>query len=484
MKFSNFRSNIYFKAGIVIFAGLLLPALIMGLIEFKTLEKQLITKAHNHVKDSADLLALGLSRALWDYSLLNVEPIVKASLSEGEIIKVTVLDSNHSIFYQTDKKNKKQTESKIADTHFAVSPIINNDKLIGKVLIEYSLSNIYLTLREQMYNFVIMRLLQVLLALAMILAFIYWGFLKRINRLSTQAKKLDHQVLNEPFIWENGDPINELGRDLESARQSLNRLFEEVKIKNDELSQLNIELENKVKEKTLQIIHSARMVALGEMAAGVAHEINNPLTVVIVKAKALVNGLKIDRYTKEETTYHLQKIITMGERIDKIVRGLRSFSGNSQKEEMQLISLIQIFTETFDLCQEKLKNNNITLKIASIPNIDIECRGIEISQVLLNLINNASDAIKDLETKWIMIDAVVINNSTLEIRVTDSGPGIHPEIANKIMLPFFTTKPNDQGTGLGLSISSGIIEEHQGRLWLDQYSANTSFVVHVPVLRA
>jgi len=115
-----------------------------------------------------------------------------------------------------------------------------------------------------------------------------------------------------------------------------------------------------------------------------------------------------------------------------------------------------------------------------MPDIEIECRSVEISQVFLNLINNAADAIRDLDQKWIAVEATVKNNM-LEIRLTDSGKGIEPEIAVKMMQPFFTTKPVDQGTGLGLSISSGIIEEHRGRLWLDDEASNTSFVFQVPV---
>ncbi len=474
-----FQRNIYFKVGMILFIGLLFPALIMGFIEFKNLEKQLVIEERAHIKDSTDLMAFGLSRALWDFSLVNVEPIVKASLSNSEIINVTVYDQNGDIFYQ---ENPTGTEASSIAHEEAHSLITHNEKIIGRVVVEYTLKKVYVTLRQHLFSFIIMRILQLILALGMLLAFLYWSFIRRLNRLSTQAKKLDQQVLNEPFSWEPGDPIDELGMDLERARQSLSNLFVEVKVTNFELSQLNIELENKVKEKTQRIVHSARMIALGEMAAGVAHEINNPLTVIMTRSKMMLNGLKTDRYTKDESANNLQKIITMSARIDKIVKSLRSFSGNSEKEQMKHVPLTQIFTDTFDLCQEKLKSNNIELKISPLPDLQVECRSIEISQVLLNLINNASDAIKDLDEKWISIEAS-IDKKNLQVRVSDSGTGIGPEIATKIMLPFFTTKAVDQGTGLGLSIASGIIEEHHGRLWLDQFSNHTSFVFQIPIHR-
>jgi C4-dicarboxylate-specific signal transduction histidine kinase len=484
MKLSKLKSNIYIKVSVIVFAGLLVPALIIGVIEFNNLKKELITKAKNHVTESTNLMATGLSRALWDYSSSNVESIVKVSLSDTEITKVTVVDSFGRIFYKQTISKNIPTDHSGDNVGHTVAPIIHNDVHIGNVAIEYSLANVNRVLKEYLSYFILMRLGQLFLALGAVLALMHWGVLTRINRLSSQAQKLDQQILDQPFIWEEGDPINELGLDLENARQSLNKLFLEVKEKNEQLSNLNVQLENKVKARTLQIIHSARMAALGEMAAGVAHEINNPLTVIIVKAKSLIKALKLKKINEDELAHHLEKIIHMGDRINKIVKGLRSFSRNSEKDQMKITPINDIFTETLDLCQQKLKSDNIELRLDVLPDYHLECRKVEISQVLLNLINNAADAIKDQSSKWIEIKTAIVNVSTLEVRVTDSGEGINYEIASKIMQPFFTTKDVDQGTGLGLSISSGIIEDHQGKLWLDQTFKNTSFVFQIPLSKS
>src|SRR5262249_54178985 len=132
------------------------------------------------------------------------------------------------------------------------------------------------------------------------------------------------------------------------------------------------------------------------------------------------------------------------------------------------------------LCSERLRRNSIQLKIQhGSPNLKIECRSTEISQVLLNLLNNALDAVQPLDQKWISIDVADAGND-VEIAVTDSGPGIPAHLRDKIAQPFFTTKEIGKGTGLGLSISRGIAEAHHGGLFLDPVCANTRFIVCLP----
>ena len=116
----------------------------------------------------------------------------------------------------------------------------------------------------------------------------------------------------------------------------------------------------------------------------------------------------------------------------------------------------------------------------SIPNeLSIECQHVQIGQVILNLVSNSIDAIKDREEKWIKVAALDLIDF-VEISVMDSGPGIPAEVADKLMTPFFTTKPAGQGTGLGLSISRRILADHGGDLRLDRAANHTRFVLVIP----
>jgi C4-dicarboxylate-specific signal transduction histidine kinase len=176
----------------------------------------------------------------------------------------------------------------------------------------------------------------------------------------------------------------------------------------------------------------------------------------------------------------LVKIEATADRIAKIIRGLRTFSRDSSSDPMTLAKVNGMITEVLDLAGERFKNHDVQLLIFAAEDLLISCRPQQIGQVLLNLINNAHDAVMALSERWVRID-VARSGKMIRISVTDSGKGIPAEIASKIMNPFFTTKEVGQGTGLGLSISKGIAEDHGGSLTYDPTSANTRFVFEVPM---
>ena len=124
--------------------------------------------------------------------------------------------------------------------------------------------------------------------------------------------------------------------------------------------------------------------------------------------------------------------------------------------------------------------HGVNLEYVAATDVDIDCRAGEIVQVLLNLLNNAYDAISESSEKWIKVE-LKKEPKSIAIWVTDSGGGIPTEVQKKIMQPFFTTKEVGKGTGLGLSISRGIIESHHGQLILDTSSANTCFIIKLPI---
>ncbi len=133
------------------------------------------------------------------------------------------------------------------------------------------------------------------------------------------------------------------------------------------------------------------------------------------------------------------------------------------------------------LCAERFKNNGVQIDAKGICDTTVFCRETQISQVILNLLNNAFDATQEFEQRWIKIAAEVTPNSMVQISVTDSGKGIAKEHQDKIMLPFFTTKALGKGTGLGLSISLGIMEANKGKIYLDKTCTNTRFILELPI---
>jgi len=230
------------------------------------------------------------------------------------------------------------------------------------------------------------------------------------------------------------------------------------------------------------IVSTSKLTALGEMAGGMAHEINTPLGVIKMRANQLRRLLAQPQFDIEVGRSMADAIEMTADRIGKIVQGLRSFSRHSEDDLLASESLLTIIDDTLDLCSQRLANQGIGITVAKFSAIQINCRPAQISQVLVNLLNNAGDAIEVRPDKWIAIE-VVEHDDVVDIRVSDSGDGISVEIEQKLFQPFFTTKPIGKGTGLGLSISKGIVAEHGGHLFLDRSRANTCFVVRLPRLR-
>ncbi|MBC7385395.1 MAG: PAS domain-containing protein [Cryobacterium sp.] len=225
------------------------------------------------------------------------------------------------------------------------------------------------------------------------------------------------------------------------------------------------------------MLQSSKMASLGQMAAGVAHEVNNPITIIHGTAGLLRRAIDTNQMDPVKLSSGLERIERTAMRISRIVRGLRMFTRSGQNDPMTMSQLDQIFEETLDLCRERFKDHRIDLKISPIPSVSLKCRPTQISQVFLNLLNNAFDAVVTLEDRWVEIDFTHAGAETLVVTITDSGKGISRDIQKRLMEPFFTTKEPGKGTGLGLPISRRIMEEHRGRLSFDADFEHTRFVV-------
>lgn len=239
--------------------------------------------------------------------------------------------------------------------------------------------------------------------------------------------------------------------------------------------------ESLIKEQSLKLVTSSRLAALGEMAANLAHEINNPLAIIQSHAslmKLLSSRAALSSSDVERSASHIEKTV---ERIAAIMKGLKIISKDGDNDPFQTVSAQNLVEDTLSFCKERLRKNGIDLRVAEIsPELSIACRPVQLSQALLNLLNNAFDAVMPLQTKWISVEAKATGENCI-ISVADSGPGIPPELKKKIMEPFFTTKGNEHGTGLGLSISSKIIEAHSGTLHINDQVQNTQFDIHLPL---
>ncbi len=238
--------------------------------------------------------------------------------------------------------------------------------------------------------------------------------------------------------------------------------------------------EELVKEQQIKLISSSKLSTLGEMAGGVAHEINNPLAIIQTLSGQLQELLENEIPDPVLVKGLASQIETTTTRIATIVRGLRSFSRDGSRDPFQLINAKKLIEQTLSLCNEKFISSGITVTIKTTgKDFDFEARETEISQVIFNLLSNAHDAILTYKEKWIKIE-IVAKNEWIEIQITDCGKGIPTGLQEKIFQPFFTTKEIGKGMGMGLSISIGIIKNLNGELRLDTQCSNTCFVIRFP----
>jgi signal transduction histidine kinase len=294
----------------------------------------------------------------------------------------------------------------------------------------------------------------------------YW----MIDRLWLGRIRKMTQVLAELEIGKDQFPkLDDSHRDeIHVLASTLNSLFERLQ---DSQKQIN--------DRNAALAQSAKLASLGEMAAGVAHEINNPLAVIFGKIDQISEHVSRPTLDRERVLSDCAKITKMVQRIVAIIRGLKNFSRSGEADPFTRQSLDSIVNESIALCSERFKSANIPLTIELCSEAWINCRPSQISQIILNLLNNAFDAVEKHQTPWVKLSAQLTEDQIV-IRCTDSGTGIPQEIAAKMMQPFFTTKPIGQGTGLGLSISFGIARDHGGELKINTDSPNTEFALTLP----
>lgn len=234
-----------------------------------------------------------------------------------------------------------------------------------------------------------------------------------------------------------------------------------------------------VDEQRLKMVAASKLTALGEMAGGVAHEINNPLAIIHGNAEVLRLWAEQGELDRERVCTMAQTLSITTTRIAKIVRGLRTISRNAEHDPCEQAPLAPLLEHVVSLSAARARDEQIEIEVSPVPpDFTVPCRPAQVSQVLLNLLNNAFYACREGE-RWVRLE-VKDGGSEVEIAVLDGGRGVPPSVREKLFQPFFTTKPVGSGTGLGLSIGAALAESHGGSLALDPASPRTRFVLKLP----
>ena len=233
----------------------------------------------------------------------------------------------------------------------------------------------------------------------------------------------------------------------------------------------------KLQEQNAKQMYNAKLVSIGEMASSIAHEINNPIGIIEGQLRQL------EYYTEKEDKWKqveiIDKIQNNTKRVIEIVKGLKNLSKNSERENMKVISLNCFFEQFQKYNYVKTVDSKVEVEYPEFKKkLEVYGKDTALSQILINLINNAVDAVSNLNDPWVKV-ILEERADCIELRVVDSGEGIDEDHIPKLFDPFFTTKSFEKGTGVGLNVCKKLSQDLLGDLRYDLYRGNTSFVIEL-----
>jgi signal transduction histidine kinase len=241
-----------------------------------------------------------------------------------------------------------------------------------------------------------------------------------------------------------------------------------------------------IDEQRDRLFEERRLASLGEITSSMAHEINSPLAALDLQIYQLKRLFLAGKLTPAEIEARIERISQTSKRLSVIVRSLKFLSGRDENDPVSPRPIGTIMALSLEMVEDRVRKYGIRL-VREIENPEerVSCRAVALSQVFLNLLNNAVDAVKELppERRWIRIQSRR-RGAILEIGVEDGGAIVSEEVRENLFRSFFTTKPPGKGTGLGLSISRETVKEHHGTLRFDPGCDHTRFVMELPAAEA
>jgi len=360
----------------------------------------------------------------------------------------------------------------------AYEPIKNINKKIIGILYVGMLEKPYLDITNRvMLTFIIIASLCVVLLLV-ILYFSTTRITNPLHKMVVATQKISAGDLTHKVEVSSKDEIGYLA-------DSFNQMTADLEAANEKLIEWGKTLEKKVEERTKELtemqahlIQSEKLASIGKLAAGIAHEINNPLGGVLIYSHLLLED------TDENSPYYenLKKIVKETSRCKEIVKGLLEFA-RPKEPEMSLVNINEIVEGSLSIMEGQALFQNIKIKKSFVSNLPkIVADSAQLQQVFVNIILNAAEA---MDGNGILTISTSLNGdgTFIEIKFSDTGHGIKEEDQKRLFEPFFTTKEVGKGTGLGLAISYSIIQKHQGTIEVkSEVGKGSTFNVGLPVM--
>jgi two-component system NtrC family sensor kinase len=393
--------------------------------------------------------------------------------------------------------NEKSCSTKIC--HQAA----NGQKYIGFLVVEHSSMSLLERIIKIYLTAITFNVISLIITAIAIFLILWKMLLHPLTRLSVGMEKVAKGKLDYIINIDSSDEIGRLAQSFNTMRIELKthreRLEGSAKSLEDDMENITTffapftfalvktledELAKKAEEfkkSQEQHMHTEKLASLGRMAASVAHELNSPLTGIVVFSNLLMKRVSPE---KQQDIDDIKIIIEQAEKCSRIVASLLKFSRSipSEKKEMDINEAIN---KIIYIIKNQSKFYNIVIETSLSPDLKPQPGDtLQIEQVFLNLLINAADAMDNRGTIYIKTYVITDEEGKrhAEIELTDTGPGIPPEHIGRLFEPFFTTKPEGKGTGLGLSVSMGIIQKHGGKITVKSVpNKGASFFVRLPI---
>ena len=531
---------------VVITEALLLLILVGGLYQYT--KHSNAEALDDYIATTKRLLVTTTQDAIISYDLATLESYLEVALRNEKIAYIRILDSSNNTLAEAGTKQLKDS-FRIDTDYGSVDDGLFDDKIsvdidkvnYGSIEIGFNIQPFEASLKRilQLAGFIV----SVELILVLVFSFFIGSILtKQLKILRNAARNIAKGDYTQSITVKGHDEVADVAHAFSAMVNNLRHSEEMAQSYQEELLEFNKDLEARVKSRTQeitaqknkleeayenltvtkeQLIKSEKMASIGQLAAGVAHEINNPIAFIKSNLHSLkkyislykelfahhsdiITAIKADDQKMAKEKIHTIHTIEQEEdlafinediiellnesiggtaRVQEIVKGLKTYS-HSANDELEPTDLNQCLDDTLKMLNNEIKHQcDVVTHLKPIPLL--VCNSGQMIQVFTNLIANAGQAMEEHGT--LKISSELSQNSRgniIEITIEDNGKGIAPEHLPKLFDPFFTTKPVGQGTGLGLSISQGIIEDHLGTMTVESMvGVGTTFTIQLPVNR-
>ena len=511
--YASLASKLILATSVLLFGG----SLVFGLVFFNYSEKVLLRNLKSHARSSAGIVQKSLRYGMLNARYGVMQQTVETLATLEDINEIKVMDRTGRVVFAsdsgltgtaaqksaaiTDALNGVEPEPEITVSENGLKvlrsfqPILNepacfnaachvhreDEKVLGVMETSFSTHAIEAT-RQQMFTGTLLFGAIFVFCTAMLMILVLYKFVSRpVARLEAGMKRLSKGDFDTPIEIKSHDEMGLLA-------ETFNTMALDIKKYRERMENWTMSLQDEVDKKTNeivnaqeQIINAEKLASLGRMAAGVAHELNSPLTGVLTFAHLLRSRTPPDR---KEDIEDLDVIIEQTNRCSKIIKGMLGFArkGVSEASSININSLLEAVVQMVKNTA-KFHNVEVVLELGQdLPRITMDPN--QMQQVFLNFLTNAADAMDNngritITTRTISEDP---DKKLIELEFTDNGPGILPDNLGKIFEPFFTTKPVGKGTGLGLPVSYGIIKKHGGEIVVrSKVGTGTTFFVRMPI---